>query len=495
MTARLVIAGTSSGAGKTSITCGLIGALRAAGHVVQACKVGPDYIDPSYHAMASGRPGRNLDAFMSGPELVAPLLAHAALPVSTPVGPVTAVPNPAAAMRPADVVVIEGVMGLFDGASGRGELASTAHIAKLTGSPVVLVVDATAMSRSAAAVVHGFRSFDPDVQVAGVILNRVGSEHHEALLRDAIEPLGVPVLGAVRRSDQLTTPERHLGLIPASEREAAARQALAALATAVGEQVELDALMRLARTAPPLQAAPWAPPRTAVTPSTPEGDEPVRIAVAAGNAFSFHYRENLEALVSLGAELVPFDPTTAETLPEDASALLLAGGFPEVYGEALAANAPLRTKVAAAVRAGLPTVAECGGLLYLCDRLDDHAMCGVLPGSARMAGRLSLGYREARAEVDSPIATAGTDLRGHEFHYSAVDPSAGDGEQGVGTAWTLRARGRERREGFATPTLTASYLHLHWAAFPSIPERLVAAAQAHAARPTAGAAAADPATA
>lgn len=493
MTARLVIAGTSSGAGKTSITCGLIGALRAAGHVVQACKVGPDYIDPSYHAMASGRPGRNLDAFMGGPDLIAPLLAHAAQPVTTPVGPVAATADPAAAMRPADIVVIEGVMGLFDGASGRGELASTAHIAKLTASPVVLVVDATAMSRSAAAVVHGFRSYDPDVHVAGVILNRVGSEHHEALLRDAIEPLGVPVLGAVRRSDRLTTPERHLGLIPATEREAAARQALSALAEAVGEQVELDALMRLARSAAPLDAKPWDPP-SPVMPPTPDGT-PLRIAVAAGNAFSFHYRENLEALVRLGAELVPFDPTTAEELPADASALLLAGGFPEVYGEALAANAPLRTRVASAVRAGLPTIAECGGLLYLCDRLDDHAMCGVLPGSARMAGRLSLGYREARAETDSPVAAAGTELRGHEFHYSTVDPSCGDGDEGVGAAWTLRARGRERREGFATPTLTASYLHMHWAAFPSIPVRLVAAATAHASRRSAGAAAGDPATA
>ncbi len=478
MTARLVIAGTSSGAGKTSITCGLIGALRAAGHVVQACKVGPDYIDPSYHAMASGRPGRNLDAFISGPDLIAPLLAHAAGPITTPVGRVAATPDPAAAAQPADIVVIEGVMGLFDGASGRGELASTAHVAKLTGSPVVLVVDATAMSRSAAAVVHGFRSFDPDVQVAGVILNRVGSEHHEALLRDAIEPLGVPVLGAVRRSDRLATPERHLGLIPASEREAAARQALDALAVAVAEQVELEALVRLAKSAPDFHVAPWAPP----THEMGQRHDGVRIAVAAGNAFSFHYRENLESLVSLGAELIPFDPTIDDALPADADALMLAGGFPEVYGEALAANQPLRTKVASAVRGGLPTIAECGGLLYLCDRLDDHAMCGVLPGAARMAGRLSLGYREARAESDSPLAAAGAELRGHEFHYSTVDPSGGNGDDGVGAAWTLRARGRERREGFATPTLAASYLHMHWAAFPDVPRRLVAAAATHADR-------------
>ncbi len=445
MSARIVIAGTSSGAGKTSIACGLIGALRARGHVVQGAKVGPDYIDPSYHALASGRPGRNLDAFMAGPDLVAPLLLHGS--------------------AGADVTVIEGVMGMFDGASGRGELASTAHVAKLTASPVVLVVDATAMSRSAAAVVLGFRDFDPDVRIAGVILNRVGSEHHEALLRDAIEPLGVPVVGAVRRSERFETPERHLGLVPAPEREAEARRALDALAGAVAEQVELDTLVRLARTAPPLPVDAWAPPEA-------EDGPRVRIAVAAGPAFSFHYRENLEALEALGAELVPFDPGTDTDLPERADALLLAGGFPEVYAEQLTGNAPLRRAVAGAVRNGLPTVAECGGLLYLCEELDGHPMCGVVPGRARMAGRLSLGYREAIAQSPSPLAAPGDVLRGHEFHYSTVDPSCG-----ADAAWTLRARGRERREGFTTPTLSASYLHLHWAAFPDAPRRFVAAAR------------------
>lgn len=470
MTARIVIAGTSSGAGKTSVTCGLIGALRAAGHVVQGCKVGPDYIDPTYHALASGRPGRNLDAFMSGPGLVAPLLANAS--------------------QGADVTVIEGVMGLFDGASGRGELASTAHVAKLTGSPVLLVVDATAMSRSAAAVVHGFRSFDPDVHVAGVILNRVGSEHHEALLRDAIEPLGVPVLGAIRRSERFATPERHLGLVPAGERDEAARAALEALAVGVGEQIELEAILRLARSAGPLHATPWSPEPTpapgrerdvagAPTPATSRSARAPRIAVAAGPAFSFHYRENHELLLARGAELVPFDPAADEYLPDDTDALLLAGGFPEVYAAQLGGNAALRERIARTVRGGLPTIAECGGLLYLCDRLDDAPMTGVLGASARMAGRLSLGYREATVETSSPIAAAGTELRGHEFHYSTVDPSGGDGDgDGAlpGPAFTLRARGRERLEGFATATLSASYLHLHWAAFPEIADRFVAAA-------------------
>ena len=239
MIPRVVIAGTSSGAGKTSVTCGIIGALRRRGARVQGFKVGPDYIDPSYHALASGRPGRNLDAFLSGPELIAPLVRHGA--------------------ADADVAVIEGVMGLFDGASGRGELASTAHVAKLLRAPVVLVVDAAAMARSAAAIVHGYRTFDPDVDVAGVIFNKVGSDHHEDLLREAVEPLGIPVLGAVRRDDRVEAPERHLGLVPAGEHEGRTREALAALADAAERRVDLDGVLRLARAAPALPDAPWSP--------------------------------------------------------------------------------------------------------------------------------------------------------------------------------------------------------------------------------------------
>src|ERR1700733_12161856 len=223
--ARVVVAGTSSGAGKTTVACGLIGALRARGLRVQGFKVGPDYIDPSHHALASARPGRNLDAFLSGPELIAPLVRHGS--------------------EGADIAVIEGVMGMFDGASGRGELASTAHVAKLLHAPVLLVLDASAMARSAAAIVHGYRTFDPDVNVAGVIFNRVGSDHHEQLLREAIEPLEIPVLGALRRDGRVTTPERHLGLVPAGEREASAREALGALAEAVARYTDLEQIERL----------------------------------------------------------------------------------------------------------------------------------------------------------------------------------------------------------------------------------------------------------
>jgi len=447
VTPRVVIAGTSSGAGKTSVTCGLIGALRQRGLRVQGFKVGPDYIDPSYHAMASGRPGRNLDAFLSGPELIAPLARHGA--------------------RDADVAVVEGVMGLFDGASGRGELASTGQVAKLLRAPVVLVVDATAMSRSVAAIVHGYRTFDPAINVAGVIFNRIGSDHHEQLLREALEPLGVPVLGALRRDAALTAPERHLGLVPAIELEPGTRAALAALATAVDRQVDVDAILALAATAPPLQDAPWSP-------EPPDGmaASGARIAVAAGRAFSFHYRENLELLAAAGAELLEFDPLTDPGLPAEAGALLLAGGFPEVFCAQLEANRPLRETIAEFAAADRPVLAECGGLLFLCRELDGHQMCGVIDTSARMTDRLTLGYREATAATSTPWLRAGERVRGHEFHYTQIGLAA------AASAWVLSARGRERREGLVAGAVQASYLHVHWAAYPDLAWRFARAAAA-----------------
>ena len=459
MIARVVIAGTSSGAGKTTVACGLIGALRARGLEVQGFKVGPDYIDPSHHALASGRRGRNLDAFLSGPELIAPLARHGA--------------------RGADIAVIEGVMGMFDGASGRGELASTAHVAKLLQAPVLLVVDASAMARSAAAIVHGYRTFDADVNVAGVIFNRVGSDHHEQLLREAIDPLGIPVLGALRRDERVATPERHLGLVPAGEREASAREALATLAHAMSRRVDLDEIERIARGAPELEGASWSArmddAHAAGASATASGTEAgsVRVALAAGPAFSFHYEENLELLRAAGAELALFDPLVDEALPADADALLLAGGFPEVYGAELEANAPLRAQVAAFAASGRPVLAECGGLLYLSEQLDGHEMCGALPLRARMTERLALGYREAVAATATPWLAAGERVRGHEFHYTQAEP-AGDEPP---PAWTLSARGTERTEGFVLGGIQASYLHVHWAAHPRLARRFVEAAK------------------
>jgi cobyrinic acid a,c-diamide synthase len=272
----------------------------------------------------------------------------------------------------------------------------------------------------------------------------------------------VPVLGALRRDERVEAPERHLGLVPAGEREGRTRVTLAALADAAERHVDLEGIAALARGAPALDGPAW----------SPESPEPraARIALARGPAFSFHYRENLELLESAGAELAPFDPLADPELPEGAGALMLAGGFPEAFGPELEANVPLRAAVA---KFQGPILAECGGLLYLCRELDGHPMCGVLPASARMTGRLHLGYREAEAATSTPWLDAGARVRGHEFHYSEVEPASGPPP-----AWTLRARGREHAEGFAMGAVQASYLHVHWAAHPELARRFVRAAAA-----------------
>jgi len=445
---RLVVAAPSSGAGKTTVATGLMAALSSRGLKVSPHKVGPDYIDPGYHALASGRPGRNLDAYMCGPQRVAPLFLHGA--------------------AGADVAVVEGVMGLYDGAAGQGELASTAQVAKLLKAPVVLVVDASSQSRSVAALVHGFASWDPEVRLAGVILNRVASDRHEELLREALEEgSGVPVLGSVRRSASVATPSRHLGLIPAVERSAEALRAVRDMGELVGRSVDLDAVLELARSAPPLPGAAWDP-TAEVEPVS--GVRP-RIAVAGGAAFSFSYAENAELLAAAGAEVALFDPLRDDTLPEGSSALVVGGGFPEMYVAELSANESLRAAIARLAADGAPVVAECAGLLYLGQELDGKPMCGVLDSTARMTERLTLGYREAVALTDSPLAQTGTRVRGHEFHRTVTDPGAGQQP-----AWGWRAPAGPRTEGFVQGGVHASYLHLHWAGAPQAAARLVRAA-------------------
>ncbi|MCP9946276.1 cobyrinate a,c-diamide synthase [Streptomyces somaliensis] len=449
MVARLVIAAPSSGAGKTTVATGLMAAFAERGLAVSPHKVGPDYIDPGYHALATGRPGRNLDAFMCGTDLVAPLFAHGA--------------------RGCDLAVVEGVMGLYDGAAGQGELASTAQVAKMLRAPVVLVVDASSQSRSVAALVHGFASWDPEVRIGGVILNKVATDRHEHLLREALDESGVPVLGVLRRAPAVSTPSRHLGLVPVAERRAEAVDAVRAQAEQVRGGCDLDALLALARSAPPLRAEAWsaeAALRGAGAAAAGGGGRPV-VAVAGGAAFTFSYAEHAELLAAAGAEVVAFDPLRDEGLPEGTRALVVGGGFPEVYAPELSANGALRDAVAALARSGAPVAAECAGLLYLARSLDGLPMCGVLDADARMSQRLTLGYRDAVAVGDSPVAAAGTRLRGHEFHRTVVEPGAG-----ARPAWGLRQPER-RVEGFVEGGVHASYVHTHWAAVPETARRFV----------------------
>ena len=460
---RVVIAATRSGDGKTTVATGIMAALRSSGLRVSPHKVGPDYIDPGYHAAACGVPGRNLDPWLAGEDLIAPLLLHGAAK---------------AGAAGADVAVVEGVMGLFDGASGRGDFASTAHVARLTGSPVVLVVGAAGTSRSVAATVHGFATWDPAVQIAGVVLNQVSSDRHETLLREALAPLGIPVIGALRRDDALHTPSRHLGLVPAAERPASVDAWLPALRALVQRDLDLDVLMRIARTAPDLPNAAWSPaPVSAARARSGDGGvartgggRPARVAVAAGPAFTFRYAEHDELLAAGGAEVVLFDPLAAEKLPDGTDALVAGGGFPEVHADGLAANTPLLDDVRGRVAGGMPVVAECAGLLWLGESLDGRKQCGVLPARARMTPTLTLGYREATALADTPLLAAGTRVRAHEFHRTASEPAHGEHP-----AWQL-AGGTQA--GWAAPGVLASYLHLHWAALSGAADRLTQTAVA-----------------
>ena len=441
---RLVIAAPASGCGKTTVACGLMAALRARGLVVSGHKVGPDYIDPGYHALATGRAPRNLDPFLCGEELIAPLFRHGA--------------------AGAQVAVVEGVMGLFDGASREDDpdFGSTAHVARLLGAPVVLVVDAARAGRSVAALAAGFAGFDPRTPVAGVILNQVASDRHERLLRDALAGAGLPVYGVIRRTEGIITPSRHLGLIPAAERAALAGQAIDRMGALIAASCDLDALLALAARATALPGPAWSPP-----PATARITPAPTIAIAGGAAFTFGYTEQAELLEAAGARVARFDPLRDEDLPEGTAGLVLGGGFPEMHASGLSANGRLRDRVAALAARGAPVAAECAGLLYLARTLDDRPMCGVLDVRATMTPKLTLGYRQAVAVTDSVLARAGEVVRGHEFHRTAAVPAAGDQP-----AWQF---GSGAVEGHVAGSVVASYLHTHWAGHPAAAARFTAA--------------------
>ena len=442
---RILIAAPASGGGKTTVATGLMAALRASGRTVAPFKVGPDYIDPGYHSMASGRPGRNLDSVMCGDELMAPLLAHGFV---TP--------------DRADVAVIEGVMGLFDGQLGTGR-GSSAEIATTTRTPVVVVIDTAHASLTHAAVVAGLATFDPDVTVAGVILNRVASSRHGAEVARGLARLGIPVLGQIPRTESIFVPSRHLGLVPAGEWEYSAAK-VAGLGDLIAEHVDLEAVMDLAAGAPDLDVEPWDP-AAALESAGWRGHcyhEPPLVGIFAGRAFTFRYPETTEMLTAAGFRVVDVDPLSDRRLPNDIQGLYLGGGFPQVHATDLETNSELAADVRSHAEAGMPIVAECAGLLYLCRQLDGHEMAGVLPMDAAMAKRLTMGYRVATRDSISVV--------GHEFHRTTTTPLAD-----LDPAWHITMPdGTDRAEGalgdpggLGRPTIQASYLHLHWAGQPS----------------------------
>ena len=451
----LVIAGERSGVGKTTVTLTLLASLCQRGVQVQSFKVGPDYIDPMFHQHVTGLACRNLDCVLTSEAYVQKCFSyHASI---------------------SEFALVEGVMGLFDGVSppqplsevrgGANDFASTAHIARLLDLPVVLVLDCSRLSGSVAAIAHGYCSFDKRVKIAGVVLNRVGSDRHLTLLKDALEPLQLPIVGVLRREENITIPDRHLGLVPTAElpQLRALIDRLAHLGDTCFDWERLLPLLQVSGKTPPP-----APPR-----SKGRGWGEVRIAIARDRAFNFYYQDNLDLLQQLGAELVFWSPLEDVGLPENVQGMYFGGGFPEVFAQQLAQNSSARSAVKTAILSGMPTIAECGGLMYLCEQIVDFegkswSMVGVLPTTAEMGGRLTLGYRRGVALQDSLVVRAGTTVYGHEFHRSRLisTPSTPlfqtyrfDCEESTGyEGWNL------------LPSLHASYIHQHWGESPEIPQ-------------------------
>ncbi len=435
---RILIAGTHSGVGKTTVAVGVMAALVKRGMTVQAFKVGPDYIDPSYHTQVTGRVSRNLDTWLLKDTLVGGVFQDA--------------------LVGAQVAVIEGVMGLFDGHASTSDRGSTAELAKLLQVPVILVVDARSMARSAAALVQGYCRFDPRVRIAGVIFNHVRG-HHFQLLRDALQRYTrCPALGYLPPDPELAIPERHLGLVPAQEDPTLSR-IQERLVTIMTRSIDLEQLMQIATSAPPLPRMPLPHRGHDARLGTPT------IGVARDRAFHFYYQENLDLLRRLGAELIEFSPLADAHVPCGLDGLYLGGGFPEVFAGALAQNTSLRREIKEAVEAGLPTYAECGGLMYLAEHLVDtqgrrHPMVGVLPGTIQMTDRLQhFGYVTLIPRRDTILAKADDSIKGHEFHYSVWDYQVPSGQ----AAYTaVKRRERRRLEGLAHGNLLASYVHVHF---------------------------------
>jgi cobyrinic acid a,c-diamide synthase len=448
---RVVVAGTGSGVGKTTVATGLMAALSERGLRVQAFKVGPDYIDPSYHAQATHRHSRNLDSYMlSGPRIVDSLVRSSA---------------------DADISVIEGVMGLYDGVSGLSDAGSTASVAKLLRAPVVLVLDAWSSARSIAASALGFRAFDPKVNLAGVILNKVAGEKHAKWCTDAIERRArVPVLGWLPKSDGVQLPERHLGLIPYAERDARVERAVSKLGEFIGERVDLIAVEEIARSAPPI--------RHIEAQERARKDAKATVGIAVDDAFSFYYADAIDLLRTEGADIVNFSPLHDPSLPEGLDGIYIGGGFPESFSAQLEENGPMRTSIKKRLEDGMPAFAECGGLMYLTRSITDfrgprRSMVGVFDGETVMTNRLTLGYTLASAKSDSIISKAGESLRGHEYHFSQIQSIPDDASFAYEM---IRGDGISgRREGWQEYNTLGCYSHVHLCSKPRTATRFVEA--------------------
>ena len=447
MTPAIVIAGVRSGVGKTTIAAGIMAALTRRGYHVQPFKAGPDYIDPSYHEIACGRPSRNLDTWLLPHPVVLELFQRAA--------------------ARGQISVIEGVMGLFDGHGSLTEEGSTAQLAKLLGAPVVLVADASKVARSVAAEVLGYQQFDPDLNIVGVILNGVGGPRHLEFCQPQIEATtGLPVLGYLPRRDEFIQPERHLGLIPTVE-GTVAHQWYDSLVDQMEDTFDLDRLVELAGGC----HAPMVSPRVFPRQAQPKR---ARIAIARDRAFSFYYQDSLDLLEAWGAELAPFSPLDDRGLPAGAGGIYIGGGFPEMFASQLAGNSAMHGAIREAVERGVPVYGECGGLMYLGRSMSDlegvsYPMVGVVPAVSAMSDRrLTLGYREIESRTDSPLMEKGQRVRAHEFHWSVLEEPP-DPRDAVYTVVDQD----NRAEGFRAGSVWASYLHVHLAGEPSLAPRFV----------------------
>ena len=451
----LCIAGTHSGVGKTTVTLGLLAALVRRGMTIQPFKCGPDYIDAGHHRCACGTTSRNLDTWMMGKNGVLDSYSRASFN--------------------ADAAVVEGVMGLFDGAAPDQLDGSTAHVCKLAGIPIVLVVDARAMARSIAPFVKGFAEFEPGVDIVGIVANGVSSERHQGILNDALLGAKLPqLIGALPRRETWSIPERHLGLAAHTE-HAPDESWLADLADGIESYLDIDALLQICKRRRPARDKANQPKRVA--------GEPVRIGIARDDAFHFYYEDNLDLLRQAGAQLVEFSPLRDTCLPDGLDGLYIGGGFPEMFGEILAANITMRKSIRDYSDAGGHVYAECGGLMYLCKSLTDQQgraweMCGVLSARTRMEKRLRrLGYVEAVLLHDSLFGKKGDQVRGHEFHWSDLVMGKSDAEPLFMARFT-----RDKKEtptGICQRNVHASYIHIHFASNPSVARQWIENLRGH----------------